>query len=44
MSGLGIDVFALAEAAGWPMNKITSKSNPDEVPMGLMAGMVLLAQ
>jgi predicted metal-binding protein len=42
MSGKGIDVFALARASGWPMNKITSESNPDEVPMGLMAGMVLL--
>ncbi len=44
MSGLGINVFELAKASGWPMNKITSESNPDEVPMGLMAGMVLLAQ
>jgi predicted metal-binding protein len=44
MSGLGVDVFELAVAAGWPMNKITSESNPDEVPMGLMAGMVLLAR
>ena len=43
MSGLGINVFELARAAGWPMNKITSESSPDEVPMGLMAGMVLLA-
>ena len=44
MSGLGINVFELAQASGWQMNKITSESDPDDVPMGLMAGMVLLAQ
>jgi predicted metal-binding protein len=43
MSGFGVNVFELARAAGWQMNKITSESSPDDVPMGLMAGMVLIA-
>jgi predicted metal-binding protein len=44
MSGQGINVFDLAAASGWPMNKITAESDPEEVRMGLMAGLVLLAQ
>ena len=43
ISGLGVNFFELSRAVDWPIHKITSDSNPDEVPMGLMAGIVLLA-
>ena len=42
MSGLGINFFALSRMLGWQINKITKESDPDDVPMGLMAGMVLV--
>ena len=42
ISGLGVHFFDLSRAVGWPINKITSESQPQEVPMGLMAGIVLL--
>ncbi len=43
ISGLGVNFFELARAVGWPINKITRESDPGRVPMGLMAGIVLLA-
>ena len=43
ISGLGIHFFALSRTVGWPIDKITGESRAEEVPMGLMAGMVLLA-
>ena len=43
ISGLGVNFFELSRTVDWPIHKITSESNPDEVPMGLMAGIVLLA-
>ena len=43
ISGLGIHFFELSRTVGWPMEKITSESRPEDVPMGLMAGIVLLA-
>ena len=43
ISGLGVNFFELARAVGWPINKITRDSDPGEIPMGLMAGIVLLA-
>jgi len=43
ISGLGVNVFELARTLGWPMEKITRDSRPEDVPMGLMAGIVLLA-
>ena len=42
ISGLGVNFFELARSVGWPMKKITRDSRPDDVPMGLMAGIVLL--
>ncbi|MDM8550278.1 DUF2284 domain-containing protein [Desulfobacterales bacterium HSG2] len=42
MSGLGINFFELSRLLGWQISKITKESNPDDVPMGLMAGMVLI--
>ncbi len=44
ISGVGVNFFELARAVGWPISKITSESDPDETPMGLMAGIVLLAR
>ena len=43
ISGLGVNFFELSRAVGWPINKITRDSDPGAVPMGLMAGIVLLA-
>ncbi len=43
ISGLGVNFFELSRTVGWPINKIDRNSDPDEVPMGLMAGIVLLA-
>lgn len=42
ISGLGVNFFELARTVGWQIHKITSESDPAEVPMGLMAGIVLL--
>lgn len=42
ISGLGVNFFELSRTVGWPIHKITRDSNPDDVPMGLMAGIVLL--
>lgn len=43
ISGLGVNFFELSRTVGWPIHKLTRDSNPDDVPMGLMAGIVLLA-
>ena len=43
ISGLGVNFFELARTVGWPINRITRASDPEEIPMGLMAGIVLLA-
>ncbi len=43
ISGLGVNFLELSRTVGWPMQKITRASDPREVPMGLMAGIVLLA-
>ncbi len=43
ISGLGVNFFELARAVGWPIKRITRESDPGEIPMGLMAGIVLLA-
>jgi predicted metal-binding protein len=43
ISGLGVNFFELARTVGWSIERITRESDPDQVPMGLMAGMVLLA-
>jgi predicted metal-binding protein len=43
ISGLGVNFFELARSVGWSINKITQESDPNQIPMGLMAGIVLLA-
>ncbi|BBO75290.1 hypothetical protein DSCW_27070 [Desulfosarcina widdelii] len=42
MSGYGIDVSRLMNAAGWQMSWITRNTSAEEVPMGALVGMVLV--
>jgi len=40
MSGFGINVSKLLQAAGWRMDKITRDTDPDDMPMGSVSGLV----
>lgn len=42
MSGFGINVSKLLQAAGWQMDRITRDTDPDDVPMGTVSGLVLV--
>ncbi len=42
MSGFGINVSKLLQAAGWHMDKITRDTEPDDVPKGSVSGLVLI--
>ena len=42
MSGFGINVSKLLQAAGWPMDRIIRDTDPDDVPMGAVSGLVLI--
>lgn len=42
LSGLGVNVFQLCADVGWPINRIGKDADPEETPMGLLAGLVLL--
>jgi predicted metal-binding protein len=42
MSGYGINVGELMNTAGWHMDRITRKTDPDAVPMGSVSGLVLV--
>lgn len=42
MSGMGVDFLKLTKLVNWKMNIITKDTDPDEIPMGFMAGLVLL--
>ena len=42
LSGLGVNFLELSTTVGWQFNKITKDTKPDEVSMGMMAGMVLI--
>jgi predicted metal-binding protein len=42
MSGFGINVSKLLQAAGWQMDKIIRETNPEDVPMGAVSGLVLI--
>ncbi|HSM73634.1 MAG TPA: DUF2284 domain-containing protein [Desulfobacterales bacterium] len=42
LSGAGIDAFQLARDAGWPMQPLTSASDPRNAPDGLLMGLLLL--
>ena len=42
MSAFGMDVFHLAKIAGWEMKIITRATRTEEVPTGMLLGMVFL--
>jgi len=42
LSGLGVNFLELCKALGWPFEMITKDTASDDVPMGMMAGMVLI--
>jgi len=42
MSGYGIDVFRLMATAGWQMERITKNTAPASIPVGSLAGLVLV--
>ena len=42
MSGYGINVSRLMNAAGWQLNRITRDTTPESVPMGSVSGLVLV--
>ena len=42
MSGFGINVHKLMHTAGWPMEKVTCDTDPDEIAMGSVSGLVLI--
>ncbi len=42
ISGLGINFLELCKIVGWHVDIITSETNPDDVPMGMLAGVVLI--
>lgn len=42
MSAFGIDIFQMAEKAGWEMQRITCSTRSEDVPTGMLIGMVLL--
>jgi predicted metal-binding protein len=43
MEAVGINVFTLSRDAGWDIHKILKDSHPEEVPKGMLAGLVLLS-
>jgi len=42
MSGFGINVSKLMKSAGWHLDRITRDTDPDDVPMGSVSGLVLV--
>jgi predicted metal-binding protein len=44
MSGFGINVSQLTEAAGWKMDRITHETDPEAVKMGMLCGLVLIGR
>jgi predicted metal-binding protein len=42
ISSQGVDVYKLCADLAWPIKRITKETDPAEVPMGLLAGLVLL--
>ena len=43
MEAVGINVFKLIQNVGWEIHPITRDSDPDAVPYGVLAGLVLVA-
>lgn len=44
MSGFGINVSQLMKVAGWQMDRITCNTDPKEVEMGMLCGLVLIGR
>lgn len=44
VSGVGINIFALCETLGWPIDKVTKHSAANDGDMGLLVGLVLLGR
>lgn len=44
VSGVGINIFALCETLGWPIDKVTKQSKAKDGAMGLLVGLVLLGR
>lgn len=42
LSGVGVNFLELCKTLGWQFEKITKDTKHDDVPMGIMAGMVLI--
>jgi len=42
MSAVGINFLKLSKAVGWKMKIITSGADPEKVPMGIVAGLILI--
>lgn len=43
ISGLGVNFLELCKVVGWQVDIITSETDPNDVPMGMLAGIVLVA-
>jgi predicted metal-binding protein len=43
MEALGINVFKLAREVGWEIHPILRKSDPDDIPSAMLAGLLLAA-
>lgn len=42
ISGLGVNFLELCDVVGWNVDIITSETDPAQVPMGMLAGIVLI--
>ncbi len=42
MSSVGVNFLKLSKIVGWKMRVITAGTDPEKIPMGMVAGMVLL--
>ena len=42
MEAVGINVFKLMQDVGWEIQPITKDTDPDSIPGGILAGMVLV--
>jgi predicted metal-binding protein len=42
LSGHGVNFLELSKTLGWQFEKITRDTKPGDVPMGMMAGMILI--
>ena len=42
LEAVGVDVFEMVSTAGWPIYPIGSSITPDEIPFGVLAGVVVV--